>query len=242
MRGVAVHRSYQQFCGLARALDLLGGRWTLLIVRNLLLGPRRFSTLLDEMPGLTTNLLAERLKALAEAGLVARVDVDGGAAWGLTSEGRFLEPVVMELARFGARTMVRPRRGERVDIGWALLSLKRRYLGGRQLVVELRVREGEQVRTFTLTCLPGYLRVRDRPAVAPAVVISADVVVIRSILFAGASVADARAAGALVIAGDANDVDAFFSAFAPTPIPGTGGPDPSPTDVDDALSPGPTDT
>jgi len=228
-------RSYQQFCGLARALDLVGSRWMLLIVRNLLLGPRRYSTLLEELPGITTNLLADRLKALAAAGLARRVEVDGSAAWALTAQGLLLEPVIMELARFGATTMTSPRRGERVDIGWALLSMKRRYRGGGDLVVELRVHSGARPRTFTLTLLPTYLRVEERAAVAPDLVLSADVQVLRGLLFAGASVADARASGGLSVAGHDDDVAAFFGAFAATPLPGTGGPDPDA--VAAALSP-----
>jgi len=65
-------RSYDQFCGVARALDQVSERWTLLIVRNLMLGPRRYSDLMAELPGITTNLLAARLRAMAAGGLVAR--------------------------------------------------------------------------------------------------------------------------------------------------------------------------
>ena len=64
------NRSYQQYCGLAYALDIVGERWTLLIVRELVPGPRRFKDLLDGLPGISTNLLAERLKALVEQGLL----------------------------------------------------------------------------------------------------------------------------------------------------------------------------
>ena len=65
-------KTYQQHCGVARSLDLLGGRWTLLIVRELLLGPTRYSALLGGLRGITTNLLADRLQALQAGGLVER--------------------------------------------------------------------------------------------------------------------------------------------------------------------------
>ena len=65
-------RSYKQFCGLARALDVVGERWTLLIVRNLLVGPRRYSDLMAELPGITTNLLAKRLRELSSHGLIEK--------------------------------------------------------------------------------------------------------------------------------------------------------------------------
>src|SRR5215471_6124587 len=103
-------RSYRQFCGVARALDLVGERWTLPIVRNLLLGPRRYSDLLAELPGLTTNLLAKRLRELEQGGLIERVQRAGDVArYQLTTTGAALEPVVMELARWGGRYMDRPR-------------------------------------------------------------------------------------------------------------------------------------
>ncbi|MBC7173009.1 MAG: helix-turn-helix transcriptional regulator, partial [Polyangiaceae bacterium] len=69
---MAERRSYHQYCGLARALDLVGERWTLLIVRDLLLGPRRYSDLLRGLPGVTTNLLAKRLRELQGAGILER--------------------------------------------------------------------------------------------------------------------------------------------------------------------------
>lgn len=226
-------RSYRQFCGVARALDLLGGRWTLLIVRNLLLGPRRYSTLLAELPGITTNLLANRLQHLEAAGLVARVDDEGHSAWSLTPEGALLEPVVMELGRFGARTLKTPRRGERVDVAWGLLSLKRRYRGGLSTSVELRVDDNKdprsrpaEVRLFTLDLGPRYLRVRDRAAVAPALVVSAKADVFRAIFFAGAAAADFVDSGALVVAGADDAWRAFLGAFSPVPLPHTGGADP----------------
>jgi DNA-binding HxlR family transcriptional regulator len=69
---VAKRRSYGQFCSMARALDVVSERWTLLIVRNLMLGPRRYSDLMTELPGITTNLLAERLRAMESSGLIAK--------------------------------------------------------------------------------------------------------------------------------------------------------------------------
>src|SRR3954464_15345772 len=101
-------RSYNQFCGLAKALDIVGERWTLLVVRNLLLGPRRYSDLLAELPGLTTNLLAKRLQDLEAAGLVERRDgraSNGAVTYALTERGLALDPVVNELGRWGGALM-----------------------------------------------------------------------------------------------------------------------------------------
>src|SRR6187549_2526493 len=98
MRAAPRSRSYHQFCGLARALDVVGERWTLLLVRNLLLGPRRYGDLLEELPGITTNLLAKRLRALCEHGLVEKTALPPPAAipvYALTEAGAALEPAIM---------------------------------------------------------------------------------------------------------------------------------------------------
>ena len=100
------NRSYQQYCGLAYALDIVGERWTLLIVRELVPGPRRFKDLLDGLPGISTNLLAERLKTLAEQGLLTQRTLPppaGSAVYELTPLGRSLEPMLLELGRWGSQ-------------------------------------------------------------------------------------------------------------------------------------------
>src|SRR5947208_15766550 len=95
-------RTYKQFCGLARALDVVGERWTLLIVRNLLLGSLRYSDLLRGLPGITTNLLAKRLREMEELDLIERTNSPGaatGQAYRLTALGATLEPAVHALGR-----------------------------------------------------------------------------------------------------------------------------------------------
>ena len=126
-------RQYKQYCGVAKALDVVGERWTLLIVRDLLLGPRRYTDLRLALPGLTTNLLARRLRHLEEAGLIGRVALPppaSGEAYQLTQRGLELEPVVLALGRFGARYLAHRDPTDRVDLRWGLVSLRRRYLGG----------------------------------------------------------------------------------------------------------------
>ncbi len=121
-------KSYQQFCGVAKALDVLGERWTLLVVRDLLLGPRRFSDLQQSLLGITPTLLSKRLSWLTEHGVIARVQANG-RAYALTERGRSIEPVVLALGSFGAEQLTTPTLGDRVDPRWAMLSLKRRYRG-----------------------------------------------------------------------------------------------------------------
>ncbi len=117
-------RSYQQYCGVARALDVLGERWTLLIVRDLLLGPRRFGELAVQLPGVGTDLLTARLRTLQDHGLVERHElggVGGGVAYGLTSEGEQLRPLLEELARVGLEWLDPPTESrDHFDLAWAL--------------------------------------------------------------------------------------------------------------------------
>ena len=133
-------RSYEQYCGLARALDVVGERWTLLVVRNLLLGPLRYSELLRGLPGITTNLLAKRLREMEEHGLLERIRAgagEGGQAYRLTEIGRALEPAVHALGRWGWRWMGTPAAGEHRSLEWLMVALRRRYRGGRTMAAEL---------------------------------------------------------------------------------------------------------
>jgi len=133
-------RSYGQYCGVARALDIVGERWTLLIVRDLLLGPRRYSELLHGLPGITTNLLAKRLKEMEAAGLIERVRAntsEAGHAYRLTSLGLGLETAVMALAAWGWHTMDGAKKGELRQLEWFFVVLRPRYRGGTTLRAEL---------------------------------------------------------------------------------------------------------
>jgi len=131
-------KSYQQYCGVARALDLVGQRWALLLVRELLLGPRRFTDL--KLSGLGPTLLSQRLQELSAAGLVAQVVLPppAGRAWALTDEGRRLEPVVLALGAFGASYLDAPRSGDAVSHRWLVVSMQRRWQGQAEGVVGLR--------------------------------------------------------------------------------------------------------
>jgi DNA-binding HxlR family transcriptional regulator len=133
-------RSYNQYCGLAKSLDVVGERWTLLVVRNLLLGPLRYSDLLRGLPGITTNLLAKRLREMEEFGLIEKVrgaGSDSGFVYRLTTLGGGLEPVVHALAHWAWEWMPAPQKGELRSLEWLLVALRRRYLGGASLRVEV---------------------------------------------------------------------------------------------------------
>jgi DNA-binding HxlR family transcriptional regulator len=107
-------RTYNQFCPLARSLDILGERWTMLIIRNLFAGPQRYKDLLDGLPGIGTNLLAARLKKLEKEGIVSRHKLPppaGSNVYELTELGWGLEEPIHALGRWGMFTLSRPREG-----------------------------------------------------------------------------------------------------------------------------------
>jgi DNA-binding HxlR family transcriptional regulator len=116
-------RSYQQYCGLARALDVVGDRWTLLIVRELLIhGSARYSELQHGLPGIATNLLADRLKQLEDTGLVERVETP--PAFRLTPRGLALDDVIASLGRWASPLMGAPRRDDEVRDHWFILPMR----------------------------------------------------------------------------------------------------------------------
>ena len=119
-------RSYGQYCSVARALDVAGDRWTLLIVRELLLqGPCRFTDLKNGLPGIAANLLSTRLKELEAAGLIAREDAPPPIAtvlYQLTDTGLALEPAVKALALWGLRFMTEERPQDAFRAQWMALE------------------------------------------------------------------------------------------------------------------------
>lgn len=116
---------YPQFCALARATEILGERWTLLIVRELLLGPKRFSDLHAALDEVSRSVLTARLTRIEALGLVRRALLPPTAStvYELTEAGRALQPVVFELIRWGARFLFPARKGERVEPEWLRLVL-----------------------------------------------------------------------------------------------------------------------
>lgn len=116
-------RSYHQFCALARALDVVGDRWSLLIVRNLLLGPQRWSELRDGLPGIAKNLLSSRLSELTEHGVVVRED----DRYALTEAGQQLERALFALGDWGeAHCLGAPREGDAIRLRYLMTSIRRK--------------------------------------------------------------------------------------------------------------------
>src|SRR5579862_7272445 len=120
-------RAYGQFCGFARALEVVGERWAFLIVRNLLVEPKRFTDLEQGLPGVPSNILAARLKNLEEAGIIRRRILprpERAIVYELTEYGLELESVVYELGRWGAKALDAPRDGEVVTADALVTALR----------------------------------------------------------------------------------------------------------------------
>ena len=114
-------KRYDQYCPMAHALDLIGDRWTMLIVRELMRGPGRYTDLVDGLPGIGTNVLAARLRDLESHGIVTRTTLPPPAAsrvYELTEYGRDLRPAMRELALWGARSLGPPSAGPQLFEGW----------------------------------------------------------------------------------------------------------------------------
>ena len=175
----AIARLYDQHCGLAHALDLAGERWTLLIVRELLAGPRRYSDLADGLVTVPTNLLASRLKGMEANGLVRRRPLPAPAGsvvvYELTESGEALGTAVVELARWGMATLPPTREHRPFRAHWLVLALRARFDPGAAAGVtesyEFRV-EGHDPVHFDVA--DGSGTAGTGAARDPAVVIAAD--------------------------------------------------------------------
>lgn len=210
-------RTYHQYCATARALDVVGERWTLLLVRDLLTGPRRFGDLLANLPGIGTGLLAARLRFLQEQGLVRQVVLPPPArtpAYALTEAGTELGPVVMALGRWGMRWAL----GERDEDdafrpGWAVLGMQANFdpeaARDFRAVYEFRV-AGE---VFHARIEDGTIEAVHAAAQRPDVVIEADAEAFRSLASGRLSLAEAVRTGAASVSGSRPAVRKLRSLF-----------------------------
>lgn len=205
-------RTYGDPCGIARALDLVGERWALLVVRELLLGPKRFTDLRAGLAHVGPDMLAQRLRELEQAGVVQRAKLPppaGARVYELTEWGRELEPVVLALGRWGSQAPFPPEHGE-LGIDALVLALKTLFeparvdgLSGRTF--ELRL--GEEV--FTLRVGERTLEAVRGSAGAATATIATDPGILQQILWHGRS----PRAGGLEIAGDRRAAERFLKLF-----------------------------
>lgn len=205
-------RTYGQFCGLAKSLDVIGDRWTLLIVRELLIrGPSRYTDLRSGLPGIPTNLLADRLRELEEAELLRReLSVGPGSVpvYALTPRGEALESVIAALGRWAAPLLGEPAKDDVFLPHWLVLPA-RLYLVDRspdKAPVQIEVRDGNE--RVTIEAARGRVSARLGSAEKPAVVLTGATPVAWQLLIGKLNLHEARKAG-LAIEGKAAVLSRF---------------------------------
>ncbi|EIF00992.1 putative transcriptional regulator [Saccharomonospora glauca K62] len=214
-------RSYGQYCGLAHAVELVGERWALLIVRDLLVGPKRFTDLRKGLVRVPTNILSARLKQLEADGIVRRRVLPRPASavvYELTDYGRDLEDIVLALGRWGARTLGEPHRDDVVTTDSVVTALRATFRAERargvHRVVELHLADV----VVTVRISDGVLTVSEGETDhADAVVKTGPM--LRAVLAGEITPEDAVASGALAVSGDASAASVFGSVFALDPAP-----------------------
>ncbi|MCT4355100.1 helix-turn-helix transcriptional regulator [Streptomyces sp. Je 1-79] len=187
-------RSYDQYCAAARALDVVGDRWTLLIVRELLAGPRRYTDLHADLPGVSTDMLAGRLRDMEGAELVTRRRLPppvSAYVYELTPRGRELLPVLRALAEWGAPDLDEPRPTDAVRAHWFAIPLLGALEGVVTGVVQVNLDEG----VFHLRIGADGVSYADGPAEAPDAHLWTDTATCRALASGESTLAEAVAAG-----------------------------------------------
>ena len=194
-------RSYGQMCGLAKALDVVGDRWTLLIVRELFIqGPSRYTDLMHGLPGIATNLLADRLGDMEANGIVRREEAPPPVAttlFHLTERGRALEPIVRALGAWGAPYLRDAPKSDAFRAHWLFFPLTEYLTDGapKSAPVEIEVRTGTPREAATVRVGNGVVEVRTGAPPSPGLVLKGEPRPIMRLLRGTIGVAEARAAG-----------------------------------------------
>ena len=202
---MAIKRTYDDSCAAAHALDLVGERWALLVVRELLLGPKRFTDLRAGLAHVSPNVLSQRLRELESAGVVRRRKLPPPAAsriYELTEWGEGLEPVVISLGRWGARSP------------WSTMFDERAAEG---FVASYELRLGEN--RFRAVVDRGRFKVERGGADSPDAIIETNPATLAALIYEGRSLAGALRSGEMKIEGDGQGVARFLSFFSlPEPV------------------------
>ena len=213
-------RTYCDGCAAAHALDIVGERWALLVVRELLLGPKRFTDLRAGLPAVSPNVLAQRLRELERAGVLRRHKLPPPAAskvYELTEWGMELEPVIVRLGRWGARSPSKPRDAA-LGVDSLVLSFRTMFAphaaGGLRASYELRL--GEDV--FVAVVDDGRFEIARGSAEKHDATIETDAATLAALAYEGSDLAEALSAGEVKIEGDEAAVERFVRLF-PLPEP-----------------------
>ncbi len=213
-----MRKDYEEICGLARGLDVIGERWTLLIARELLMGPKRYTDLLEGLPGIPPSLLSERLKELQAAGVITKAFLAPPAAssvYQLTAAGQALEDILYALGRWGAQFGRKPRPSDGVRAEWILFALRSLFrpaaAAGVHATYELRLTDG----VFHLRVDDGVLAVGVGASETPHVVLTGDRGTLMAVLMGKIALQDAVHRGKLATQGDRKLLGRFLEMFTP---------------------------
>lgn len=210
-------RTFDQYCPIARALDVVGERWSLLIVRELLLGPKRYTDLRRALPGMWTNLLAGRLRQLERAGVIEHVDLPPPVArtvYKLTERGRELEPVLLGLGRWGRPLLSGHRREDPPLSTSVLLGLRAFFQPAAAAKIEERYELKIGEAAFTVVVRQGRVEIRSGPPEDPAATLHADPAALLDVRFGRLDIRVAIERGLLRFEGPDASVSRLRRAFA----------------------------
>ncbi|SNR31666.1 transcriptional regulator, HxlR family [Haloechinothrix alba] len=218
-------RTYGQFCGLARALELVGERWAMLVVRDLVLGPKRFSDLRETLPRVPSSMLSARLNELEQAGVIRRrvqPHLEASVIYELTEYGGELEPVLLQLGRWGARSIGEPGHDDAFTLDSAILALYATFQpeAASEVRVNYELRFGDMVVHAMVD--DGVLKV------AEGALPDADLVIetfrLKQLLAGEVTPSELLAGGEADVRGDLELLNLFVELFhiAPAPVPAEG--------------------
>lgn len=221
-------RTYGQFCGLARALEIIGERWSLLVIRDLVLGPKRFTDLQQGLPKIPTSILSTRLNELERHGVIQRrvlPQLDAAVVYELTEYGSDLDQILLQLGLWGARSLGEPTAEEVFTLDSAILSLYTTFQPEAAYGVDVSFEMhygGEMV--IHAIVEDGALKVGEGPYLDADMVIEPRGPVMMKLLTGEIDAASAITSRAVAIKGDAAHLELFTRLFhipsAPRPVEG----------------------
>jgi DNA-binding HxlR family transcriptional regulator len=211
---VSQSRQYDDPCGIARALDVIGDRWALLVVRELIFGPKRFAQLRTGLHAVSPNVLSQRLRDLEATGVVRRGVLGppaNVAVYELTDRGHALESVLVELGRWGSQEPMRTSRELTTD-GF-LVALKTAFDPSAAEAWQAGYELGINGETFTVIASGGSLDIRRGSFGHAGVSLRGDIATMRAIAFGREPLAEAELAGRLTVTGDRGQAERFTRMF-----------------------------
>lgn len=208
-------RSYDDGCAAAHALDLIGERWALLVVRELLYGPRRFSDLRESLPSISPNVLSQRLKDLEHIGVIHRHQLPppaGSWVYELTPWGGQLEPILQQLGRWGVQSPTMPLHAP-ISVATGLSAMNTMFSPAAAQGLELSIVLQLGAEIFTVGVRGAQLSIMRGEVGQPDARITGDINRLRDVIFGGMTLAEAEAEGWLSVAGNGAVAQRFTALF-----------------------------